>query len=564
MTRRLVWFAPFATLVLAAGCSDDEGTAPNQAPIVTYTTRPDSGAVVGSEVRLAWSAVDPDGAVAGYQTSLDSETQFQDTSDTTTVLSFTKADGSDGNPMPHVFRVRAVDNRGLAGAAMAAAFTVAVFNDPPQVVLTTAPASGKYAGASVTFGWRGTDTDGTVNGYEVVFDDTTAVWTAIADTTVTVDFSADIPQFPKPGLRVVPTHMPRQYTFFVRAVDNEGKRSRHSGVTFFAGPENKPPTLTLDSAPPLPEEGTVTGAATWTWTTQDPDGGILRTQYAIDLKSPSGWKRWDANSITLNFTRADGKAENPMAHSFHLRTQDDDSLYSAVIVRDFLVGVPNQAPTVVFTTKPDSSATVNYFFTYVWQGSDDEGVAGYEYAVDDSSGGWTTTVATSQVVVFSTANVTEGSCNPIAGCVATGDHLFFLRAVDGAGLRSATLRSPIHTFNRTPVTTITSPTGTGGEVTGSTSFALVWQGADVGARAEQVLRYSVLTREVDDFANYPDATAAVTEPGLVWQSLGTVTQTTVTLESGKRYLVAVRALDEAQAVESFFTYGKDVLKVTVP
>jgi len=565
--RGAAWAAAVA-LLLTIGCGNDTKTAPNLPPTVAYLERPAEGATVGSRVTIRWTASDPDGAIARYEVSLDSETEFESVTDSVRVLNFTKQDGTDSNPQPHVFRVRAVDDRGATSETLAASFLVGVFNDPPQVQFTDRPPTEGYAGASIRFAWRGQDTDGVVDHFEFVLDDTASSWTTTSDTTVTIDFSSGSPVFkPSPGGGFSLLNRPVEYTLFLRAIDDGKKPSVVIRASFLAGPENVAPTLTLLTAPGEPPF-VVDGVATWTWKAEDSDGEILQNEYAVDLQVEDDWKRWDATSLTLAFDRTDGTAEDPVRHTMFLRTEDNNAAYSDVVTRDFLVGVPNRAPVIAFASTPPPT-TVSYRFTYGWTATDDEGVAFYEYAVDDSVGEqgeslWTRTDSLTAQIDFSAPNVDRGTCTPV-GCRSFGDHVFYLRATDVLGARSATISSEIMVFTFTPVTTITDPTGTGGAVVGSESLTVRWTLRDLDI-LDTTVRSTYLVMEVADFASFPDPDETFNEPGLSWLDVpaGQGNEVTLSLASGKRYLVALRAVDAAEAPESSFEYGRNVLQVTVP
>ncbi|NNF05902.1 MAG: hypothetical protein HKN21_04015 [Candidatus Eisenbacteria bacterium] len=568
--RRVLFGVLFCSLVWVGCGSDSEPTPPNQPPTVAFVQRPANDAVVGETVVIRWSGADSDGTIASFEYSLDSETDFTATTDSTVTLNFTREDGTDSNPMPHVFRVRATDDDGLVGATQEASFFVGIFNAPPAIMFGTRPDTKGYIGDSATIGWLGEDSDGTVDHYEFILDDTTGTWMTTTDTTVTIDFSSGVPDFGgiQLGDRTKPTtflNMPEEYTFYLRAQDNDQKYSITIQTIFLAGPENVPPTLTLLTSPDDPP-AVLDASGTWTWSAVDNDGAIQRVQYAVDLVTEADWIRWDSDELTLNFTREDGREEAPTQHTFWLRAEDDDDAFSPTIMKDFLVGIPNTAPVLDSLNAPDPTSTVGYNYTYTWTARDDDGFGqvSYEYAIDDSTLGWTTVNEARVTIPFACPDVLQTSCGP-AGCNANGEHMFFLRAVDGLGLRSATSVTSIKTFTRTPFTVISSPTGTDGEVEGSTSLNVTFTTTDVDAFGNDVSN-QYLVREVSDFADFPDAQAAVTEEGLLWSVDTNVnaTERTFNLESGKLYIIAVRGVDVALATESFFQYGRNVLKVTVP
>ncbi len=120
-------------------------------------------------------------------------------------------------------------------------------NKPPTVRLTGAPPEGDTTSYQIKFSWMGNDADGTVESYEYAmcdgspggFDpaDTTglAAWTKIRCTDSTFAFSAfengeDITV----GPGRYSTYCRKVHTFFVRAVDDKGARSRAAYRSFTA------------------------------------------------------------------------------------------------------------------------------------------------------------------------------------------------------------------------------------------------------------------------------------------------------------------------------------------
>ncbi len=522
-----------------------------------------------SSTRFAWIGSDPDGEIVTYEYSLDAEAQYTAIADSSIVLEFGKADGTESNPLSHVFRVRAVDNRSLAGTPAASHFTVAYPNDRPSVNFTRRPPSVGYVGPVATFGWIAEDEDGTIAGYEyqnVTGDTTSAGWIATADTTVTFDFSG---RGGSPGAwGRSPLNLYQVYTFYLRAIDDEGKRSNVIRAPYTSGPENLPPSVVFLTKPSDP----VTGAALWTWQGTDSDGGILRYQWAFDLTSPAGWQSLgpDVTSFNRTFTRQDGSTQTPRSYTFYLRAQDSDSSYSAPLTHTFTVAVPNAAPRVQFLSLPFPTTPVGYVLTIRWSGSDDGTIVAYEYSVDGRAD-WITLpgTTTSKEIRYTCADslVLEANPSPTAPLAfAYGHHTFSLRALDDEGARSTEAQARFITQTRTPFTTILTPQGPGGEVTAGNSFTVTFTGLDVDGPLPNRLPVGADLKmiPVSDFADVPDAQAAVTADTGAWAALPAgLFETGVSTLSGK-FLLVIRTRDEAQATEPYFHYGRNVLKVTVP
>ena len=565
---RAVLAAAALLWLLPVGCGDDAAT-PNLPPTVALVEFPDPGTPVTSTARFAWTGSDPDGEVVAYEYSLDAEDQYTATEDSSIVLEFGKADGTESNPMSHVFRVRAVDNRSLAGPPAAGHFTVAYPNDRPSVNFTRRPQSIGYAGPVVTFGWIAEDEDGTIAGYEyqdVTGDTTTGGWIAIADTTITFDFSQASPGAPRGFLS--PLNLYQTYTFYLRAIDNENKRSNVIRAPYTSGPENLPPSVVFLTKPSDP----VTGSATWTWQGTDSDGAILRYQWAFNMTSEADWQSLgpDVTSFKRTFTRQDGSPQTPRSYTFYLRAQDSDSSYSAPLTHTFTVAVPNAPPAVQFLSLPSPTAPVGYVLTIRWSGSDDGVIVAYEYSVDGRADWITLPGATTSLerrYTCADSVVLDPNPSPTAPLAfAYGNHTFSLRALDDEGARSTAAQARFITQTRTPFTTILTPQGTGGEVTVGNSFTVTFTGLDIDGPLPGRLPVGADMKliPVSDFADVPDAQAAVTADTGEWVALPAgLFETGVTVLSGK-FLLAIRSRDEAQAVEPYFHYGRNVLKVTVP
>lgn len=567
MRRTLRFPLPvLAAALLTLGCGSDSPTRPNQPPVVSLTRFPATGSLVGESTEFRWTGVDPDGAVAGYEVSLDSDSVFAVTGSTDTLFTFTREDGTETQPQIHVFRVRAVDDRGLTGNLVAWPFEVAFPNGRPVVVFVEVPPDTGYAGPTPVLAWSGSDPDGAVDHYEYAVDDTTGAWTSTPDTTVTLDFSG-YPAAPR-GAAFAPADLHREVTFHLRAVDDQGKQSVPIRTSFISGPPAVPPEVALVSAP----QGVVTGTATWTWAGSDRDGTIIRYQWALDGGAASDWKTVGptTTSITRTFTRADGTAESPVLHVFHLRAQDDDSTYSAALGATFQVGVPNDPPTVKILAPTPGTAS-SYQFAARWSATDPDGVAGYEFALDDDAA-WTPagTATTWQFKLTCTdSTAVAASPNPAAPLAdAFGRHRLRVRARDALDAVSAPVEVAFMTRTKTPYTTLLEPSAPDGQVTGSTSITLRWTGTDVDrAGGQKPVGYDLLQASVPP-GPYADGAAAVQaalDAGAGWQYLGDgVTEVTRSIVSGNRYVLALRARDEAQAVEPYFHFGRNVLLVTAP
>ena len=541
-------------LLLAASCSDS--SKPNSPPVVVLTQAPADSATVTGPLTLAWSGSDPDGSIKHYTFRLD-EDAATETQDTTTTLQFTKEDGSDTDPQLHTFRVSAVDNADQSGAPDSVVFWVAILNSAPEVWITSRPpAPPEYAGSEVSFTWDASDADGQVVSYEYKFG--TDPWQVTTAKQATIDFSTGSPVYS--GGVVGLAHEPRIHEFSLRAQDEEGKYSPAVTATVLTGPENVAPEVTLVTAPPSPNDKPVTQAeVSWSWSASDPDGSVLRMEYAVDLDAEDDWVETKDTSVTLEFKPDDGYFNDPKIHSFHLRVMDDDSTWSAVESREFELALANTPPVVRFINPPDPENVQAYRSPYEWEGEDDAGLDHFEYAVDDTSS-WISTTAVLVDIKFSAPNVDTTKCIALGACQSFGDHVVYLRGVDEYGLVSPVIASPISTFTLSPYTTIQSPESEDGEVVDApAALDLEWTARDLdGLEAPVLMEMAIL--EVEDFESHPTPEALRSAE---WDDLGEVLSTSVELEQGQHYLIGLRGTDEAGATESHLIYGKNVIKILV-
>jgi hypothetical protein len=100
-------------------------------------------------------------------------------------------------------------------------------NQPPAVWLAAGPAEGSTVDNPVHFYWGGWDADGGINGFEYLLTQNPGGSLSPPDT-------IGVPWMPLHGNDSTFTAKPdslnisRSFTFFIRAVDNEGLRSRET------------------------------------------------------------------------------------------------------------------------------------------------------------------------------------------------------------------------------------------------------------------------------------------------------------------------------------------------
>ena len=179
----------------------------------------------------------------------------------------------------------------LAAAAMLASCSNEVFtgnpdkNEAPEIWLSSGPVEGDTTGYQVHFYWSGWDSDGEIEYYEFVVcegkpygfnpADTTGLdkWnnTAVHDSIFRVPADANARPW---DVNEFYTIYDKTHTFFVRAVDLEGKRSKPAYRSFTAW--TLAPTITIER--PIGISRTYSTVITFGWTGSDPIDGLANRQ----------------------------------------------------------------------------------------------------------------------------------------------------------------------------------------------------------------------------------------------------------------------------------------------
>jgi hypothetical protein len=256
-------------------------------------------------------------------------------------------------------------------------------NKEPEIWLSSGPVEGDTTGYQVHFYWSGWDPDGEIEHFEFVVAegdpigfnpaDTTGLdkWisTSVHDST----FRVPADDNPRPWqVNPLYTKYDKTHTFFIRAVDMEGKRSEPAYRSFTAW--TLAPTILIER--PIGTTRTYSTVITFGWTgsdpidspqnSQDPDSirylwsqiinrdGIYDptfniiadlnqdTEYYEHLWSPWIWYRADGDSGRETILGDDEILELNKSHIFALQAKDDAGAVTAVFqkernVRQFLV-----------------------------------------------------------------------------------------------------------------------------------------------------------------------------------------------------------------------------------
>lgn len=186
---------------------------PNKSPKIEITDGPDEDATLTeNEVRFEWQGSDSDGDIDKYEVELNGPDDVDFETDNSS------REFNDLNNGDYTFRVRAVDNKGAKSGWAERDFSIDV--EPPNKAPTVEIIGGTNDGAilntdTANFEWQGSDSDGTIEEYEVELDG--PIDEEFTTTTTFTDFD-DLEN----GV----------YTFNVRAVDNEGADSEWASRSF--------------------------------------------------------------------------------------------------------------------------------------------------------------------------------------------------------------------------------------------------------------------------------------------------------------------------------------------
>ncbi len=176
------------------------------------------------------------------------------------------------------------------------------------------------------------------------------------------------------------------------------------------------------------------------WWGDDPDGKVVSFLYTwndnakvpatFQPSDPLGdWQMTLANSDTfsLKFLELD------TIYTFQISAVDDHGLVDPTPAKQKFP-VANSRPEVKFVVGTEIPETTFTAASFYWTGTDldgDETISHYDYILDDTTGTWRSVSAESSFVNLKIPNELSNS-----------DHVFYLRAVDIAGVFSQIIRMP--------------------------------------------------------------------------------------------------------------------------
>lgn len=238
--------------------------------------------------------------------------------------------------------------------------------------------------------------------------------------------------------------------------------------------------------------------------------------------------------------------------------------------------LPNQPPTVEFTSAPAASSTIgNYSYDLRWAGRDSDGrIEYFQYAIDPpgrpgTDTVWTTTRLNRHVFTFSADSLTAPGST-----IARRYHTVVLRAFDDRGGASAPVWISFTASNILPSIKVTSPQASkllAASV--APDFHVTWIAEDPDGRSTHVpvsIRYRLIgpstVPNVETVVLFPDTLMTLAAPEFTgWDSLpGSATGLDLHgLQPNVTYLLAVVAFDEAGAFSAPFNLEVNLLRFSV-
>jgi hypothetical protein len=278
--------------------------------------------------------------------------------------------------------------------------------------------------------------------------------------------------------------------------------------------------------------------------------------------------------------------------------------------------VENQPPAVSITGGPMDGTEAAYTARIYWTGWDNDGVVdGYEYAIDPPgeftleeiahperfpdlsirrilgatagldtllvtkraegpppSFRWVQTRDFSRAFEFSTPHpdsTIEGS-TVVPAKTFSGSHAVFVRARDDDGDYSDAARLAYSAMSVVPSSEIRHPIVTASVLTTGTTIKIRWDGTDPDATSLKLKPAGYLYRMLDLDSLDPSPSLLHVQPNVMlahagreslWTYMDAETSSvTFQLNNRGRYIFAVRAVDEAGAVEPFLDLGRNVFR----
>jgi hypothetical protein len=238
--------------------------------------------------------------------------------------------------------------------------------------------------------------------------------------------------------------------------------------------------------------------------------------------------------------------------------------------------IPNKPPDVWLTATPPDSGTAGYDIEFYWEGWDSDGEVDYFiYAVDppDMYGPqdsvWTRTDDYSGRFVFKASDF-DTLYSWRQSQIAKSWHVFVIKAVDDMGAVSAPDYVAFNATTIAPRTQFKTPPPGGGvqQYMGVPQGAglrvtFSWDGDDPdGIFTKKPVGYYFKAVDVTGETNWVKLAAAVWNDSTEWSRRGPEDRKVVLdLDTGRAYAIAVRAVDEAGAVEPLLLLNGNMMWV---
>ncbi|MEM2618367.1 MAG: Ig-like domain repeat protein [Candidatus Hadarchaeales archaeon] len=372
-------------------------------------------------ITFSWSATDSESGLnsSPYAYAMD---DIPSSWGTATWASYNTANLPEGI---HTFYVKARDGGEtmLVPNEVTASFTFKVDKTPPSIsFIGQTPLEGSWSSStSITFEWSASDNLSGVQGYKYSLDN--GPWTDTPSTSYTWSGLSD-----------------GGHTFRVRAYDQAGN---YTEITrnFWVDATVPPAPVVSSSTHPNPGTWYPSLTVTVSWSCSD-TAPIDNYSYVFnqnpDTLPDDGGEGID-NSYTFTVS-GDG------IWYFHVRARNAAGLWgSAAHFALYIDNTPPSSPTLFSPTHPNQAAWYgNNDPCFEWSRPDDiSGIVGYSYALDETPD--------------DTVDLTENSVTLID--VPNGTHIFYVKALNGAGLWSSSASYTVNIDNTPPpAPDVSSPT----------------------------------------------------------------------------------------------------------
>lgn len=235
-------------------------------------------------------------------------------------------------------------------------------------------------------------------------------------------------------------------------------------------------------------------------------------------------------------------------------------------------GVPagNRGPTVRITSGPVGDSLHLYRVTFQWAGEDEDGfVNHYEYALDDTTvaDSVISTTGTAAALIFSAEDfhdtvfeVHDG--RPIELQRFGRHHVFYVRARDDDGVWSPYAFAAFFALTVAPTSQFTNPVP-GDIATVGPRFEAVWLGEDLdGTEPPRLFSTRMISVAGESLLTIPVSRLDVKGAGPPWSEFTERTSQRFEVFEGD-YLLGLRAMDDAGAVEPILRANDNVLRLRV-